>query len=354
MQAFSVAAAPLQRRARSQAASALRASAGGPPPRPRRVTRRAALALAAGALTAGAAARAADSVGSTAAAPADSPRVRSPADATVTNKVFFNVKVGATAAPRIVIGLFGEDAPVSVASFMKVCTGTLRGRGGRTASYAYSQAWRVVKDERIDLGRVKQIDEVNQSPGTAQRQIVLVEVPENRDVNDIAHVVAGAVSVRRGGGAFEFTITPAPAAGGGQLDQENIVIGRVLEGMDAIQAMNSVPTNQKTVRDGFRKVGRVIGDGRAKLDVRSRAGRQFFAQCHTLRSTYRLLALLSHICNPPHCSPASWSTSRCKRLSSRRAGLCREAWGCVCRASCPSLAGGRGPALPEKSTWVSC
>jgi cyclophilin family peptidyl-prolyl cis-trans isomerase len=150
---------------------------------------------------------------------------------------------------------------------LKVCQGTLRGRGGRTVSYAYSQAWRIVKDVRVDLGRVKQIDELNQSPGTPQRQIALIEVPENRDVNDIAHSVAGAVSVRRGGGAFEFSVNPQPAEVGSELDLEDIVIGRVLEGMDTIEAINRVPTNQKTPRDGFRKVGKVIGDGRAKLDV---------------------------------------------------------------------------------------
>jgi peptidylprolyl isomerase len=192
---------------------------------------------------------------------------RSPEDAKVTQKVYLDIKVAGKPQSRVVIGLFGEDAPVSVASFLKVCQGTLRGRGGRTVSYAYSQAWRIVKDVRVDLGRVKQIDELNQSPGTPQRQIALIEVPENRDVNDIAHSVAGAVSVRRGGGAFEFSINPQPAEVGSELDLEDIVIGLVLEGMDTIEAINRVPTNQKTPRDGFRKVGKVIGDGRAKLDV---------------------------------------------------------------------------------------
>lgn len=171
--------------------------------------------------------------------------------------------------PRIVFGLFGEDAPVSVASFLKICAGNLRGRGGRTVGYAYSQAWRVEKGVRIDLGRVKQADEINQSPGTAQKQLILIEVPENRDVNDLGHLVAGTVSTRRGGGAFEFVVTTGPGAvdDGGVLESENIVIGRVLEGMETVAILNQVPTNQKTARDGFRKVGKVIGDGRAKLDL---------------------------------------------------------------------------------------
>lgn len=178
-----------------------------------------------------------------------------------------DVKIGTKAPVRIEIGLFGDDAPKSVESFIKVCNSDLRGRGGRTVGYAYSSAWRIVRDERIDMGRVKQIDEINQAPGTPQRQIIQIEVPENRDVNDIAHTVVGTVSQKRGGGRFEFTITPCPLEVGSQLDEENIVIGRVVSGLDVVEALNQVPTNQKTARDGFRNIGKAIGDGRAKMDV---------------------------------------------------------------------------------------
>jgi cyclophilin family peptidyl-prolyl cis-trans isomerase len=185
-------------------------------------------------------------------------------------QVYFDIAIAGRPAGRVVVGLFGQDAPQSVDSFVKICNGKLRGRGSRTASYAYSIAWRILKDERIDLGRVKQVDEINQSPGKPQRQLVLIAVPENSDTNDLEHSVPGTVSVRKGGGEFEFTITPSAQtnASGARLNSENIVIGRVLEGMDIIDAMNSVPTNQKTVRDGFRNIGKAIGDGRAKLDVR--------------------------------------------------------------------------------------
>lgn len=173
------------------------------------------------------------------------------------------------------IGLFGEDAPQSVAAFKKVCDGSLRGRGGRTVGYAGSQAWRILQGERIDLGRVKQIDEINQSPGTPQRQLVLVEVPENNDANDITHDVAGTVSVKKGGGKFEFIITPNGSSAA-SLDGENVVIGRVLEGLPIVATLDKAPTNQKTPRDGFRKVGRLIGDGRAKLDVSRKVSALWF------------------------------------------------------------------------------
>lgn len=275
--------APLPRAPRDRATrdSVLRASSSRPaqPATPchassRALSRRAALTLGAAALVAPAlpsvgarAAEGAEGDGADESGVVVEPLTRSPADAKVTDRVYIDMKVGGKVLPRVVIGLFGNDAPHAVESFRKVCNGELRGRGGRTVGYAYSQGWRVVKGERVDLGRVKQIDEINQSPGTPQRQLVLIEVPEHRDINDIAHLIPGTVSIRRGGGQFEFTITPNAAPEGSLLDQENLVIGRVLEGMDAIAALDVVPTNQKTARDGFRNVGKVIGDGRAKLDL---------------------------------------------------------------------------------------
>lgn len=191
--------------------------------------------------------------------------VRSPDDARVTDRVFFDIKVAGQAKGRVIVGLFGDDAPQSVAVFKKVCAGDLRGKSGRTVGYRYSLGTKVVKGEHIELGRVNQIDSLNQSPGTPQRQQLVVEPPENREVNDIAHAQPGAISVKRGGGAFEFSVSLAADAG---LNQTNIVIGKVLEGMDVVQALGQVPTNQKTVRDGFRSVGRAIKDSRATIDVR--------------------------------------------------------------------------------------
>ena len=53
----------------------------------------------------------------------------------------------------------------------------------------------------------------------------------------------GAVSVRRGGGAFEFTITPKTNPG---LDKEELVcIGRVLdEDLPVLDALNAIPAKK--------------------------------------------------------------------------------------------------------------
>ena len=58
--------------------------------------------------------------------------------------------------------------------------------------------------------------------------------------NGVAHDAAGLLSVRRGGGSFEFTLTPRPNA---RLDAENLVIGQVLGGMEVLERINTLPTN---------------------------------------------------------------------------------------------------------------
>jgi hypothetical protein len=51
-----------------------------------------------------------------------------------------------------------------------------------------------------------------------------VAAPRNEDINTLIHQ-AGSVSIKKGGGEFEFTISPGPSK---DLDEENIVFGKVL------------------------------------------------------------------------------------------------------------------------------
>ena len=56
------------------------------------------------------------------------------------------------------------------------------------------------------------------------------------------HDSPGVVSMRKGGEFFGFTIAPAPNV---NLDEENVVIGRVIEGMNVISMINEVPTSKE-------------------------------------------------------------------------------------------------------------
>jgi len=53
----------------------------------------------------------------------------------------------------------------------------------------------------------------------------------------LSHDAAGLLSVRRGGGTFDFGITSAPTP---EDDADFAVIGRVVEGMDSVAALDAV------------------------------------------------------------------------------------------------------------------
>lgn len=188
--------------------------------------------------------------------------------AEVTDKIYINIKgfpaastdQPATADQRIVIGLFGKDAPtstlklkqlVSAAGLPSQCSPiterTLQKEQLEAnkvyrkcmdgiddgVPLSYSTVWRIIKDERIDLGAVK-------------GKFVAREYPEWKETTESAlrHDAPGIVSVRRGNeGGFGFTIYPGNgnSVNTQQLDEDHIVVGRVLEGMDIVEALNKIP-----------------------------------------------------------------------------------------------------------------
>lgn len=198
-----------------------------------------------------------------------SPPVRHSAQAadvplTTSHQVYLDISIAGRPADRVTIELFDQAAPATTKTFKSLASGTLRDRTGQTAGYRYAQASRVLKGKCVYLGRLNQIDAANQSPGTPQRLQRLVQFPVNSDNNDITHDKAGLVSMPKGGN-FEFAILAQPMP---ELNETNIVIGRVVNGMETVEKLVNVPTNKKTIRDGYRKIGQVIGDARANVPVR--------------------------------------------------------------------------------------
>ena len=192
---------------------------------------------------------------------------RSSSDAKVTDRIFIDInglptEEGALEVnTRIVIGLFGDDAPGPV-SLLKQLVSTMglpakcRRReeralqreqleankvynsciesGDKGVTYNLSQVWRVSKGKRIDLGAVS-------------GRYIAREYPDFSDggsPNELKHDAPGVVSVRRGNeGGFGFTIYPG-GANASDLDRDNIVVGRVLEGMDVVLRINDIPVVQ--------------------------------------------------------------------------------------------------------------
>ena len=106
-------------------------------------------------------------------------------------------------------------------------------------TYDLSSVWRVIPNERIDLGAVR-------------GKFVSRQNPDFKDSNDLKHDQTGVVSVRKGNdGGFSFTIYPGVEGGNTQvLDADQIVIGRVVEGLDVVKALNAVPVVQNTLGKG--------------------------------------------------------------------------------------------------------
>lgn len=230
---------------------------------------------------------------------------KSTADATITDKIFIEFKglspLSITTdgqnnnsnsnGDRIIIGLFGNDAPQPVSILKqlvtkegykdakckpldatrtlikeqleanKVYNTCMETEDTMGVNYDYATVWRVVKNERMDVGAVS-------------GRFVARENPNFVDSGDsyngssrLRHDAAGVVSVRRGNeGGFGFTIFPgvnrgdnakaieAAAMASRTLDGENIVVGRILEGMDVVQRLNDLPVVKQSA-------GSILGGG---------------------------------------------------------------------------------------------
>ncbi len=64
----------------------------------------------------------------------------------VTEKVFFDIEVGGKNIPRIIIGLYGQDCPITVNNFKSLCTGFTRkvDNNVKTLSYTNCKFHRII------------------------------------------------------------------------------------------------------------------------------------------------------------------------------------------------------------------
>ncbi|KAH9535822.1 hypothetical protein CY35_17G073600 [Sphagnum magellanicum] len=168
---------------------------------------------------------------------------------------------------RIVIGLYGNQVPQTVSNFKAMCTGTAG------SSFEGTIFHRVLQGQYIQAGRqgLKEKGEVA-SPAHLDRN----EDSIRSNSFKLKHTRPGTVSLclsenddeegLKLSGDYrnvEFLITtgPGPAP---QLDNGNIVFGTILEGMDVVSAVSTVPTYKPSSRiRQFNNFAELLGDDRA-------------------------------------------------------------------------------------------
>jgi len=163
----------------------------------------------------------------------------------------------ATTVRRVTIGLFGEQAPDATEKILRLTSPSglaipCRPKAIRDLQREQLQAnavykrcmesqeqgvgwkdstiWRIVSNQRVDIGAVS-------------GKFLARQFPDWTDSNDLHHDAVGVVSVRRGNqGGFGFTVSLStnPRVNA-ELDNSNVVVGRVLDGWDVLQALNQVP-----------------------------------------------------------------------------------------------------------------
>jgi len=205
-------------------------------------------------------------IGVTAALTPDTVLAITTADAKVTSKVKLDISIASAKPRQITLGLFGEAAPEATKLFRTICEGDLR----YSVGYSGAQVSAVVKDEYIDVnkfakGADKKTESYRNEAGVVRlRSLDLSSEVKISDTNDLRHDIDGVLSVQKGGGSFGFTIAPRPNP---SLDDENIVIGRVLTGQEVVKDINDVPITKEDPlgsKTTFSNLGK-FADGRAKM-----------------------------------------------------------------------------------------
>ncbi|KAL1194862.1 Peptidyl-prolyl cis-trans isomerase CYP28 [Cardamine amara subsp. amara] len=194
---------------------------------------------------------------------------------------------------RVVLGLYGRHVPLTVSTFKLMCTSS-------TTSYKNTPVHKIFPGQFFLAGRQGGRRE------TAEVGPLLRKLPRNTDVVNskaflLPHARAGVVSLCLSENDdddetrldpdyrnVEFLITTGPGPCP-QLDGGNIVFGTVLEGLDVVTSIASVPTYKpsENIRQ-FNDFAEFLGDERAQ-NARSLWNRPlktvFISNCGELKVT---------------------------------------------------------------------
>jgi cyclophilin family peptidyl-prolyl cis-trans isomerase len=168
----------------------------------------------------------------------------------------------------IVLGLYGKEAPLSVAKFLKYVDSR--------PNFKRSQFYRLLPGSLVEGGRIAGMTTANLAVTTALQFLGEV-LPSDMsavavDVNNIKHKRRGLLTHPKLEPTPEFGITLAPQA---ELDGTNVVFGELIDGEEFLQQVEVLPVLQdatpgplgdwlKGQKEGYRALARAVGDDRVK------------------------------------------------------------------------------------------
>ncbi|XP_043701653.1 peptidyl-prolyl cis-trans isomerase CYP28, chloroplastic [Telopea speciosissima] len=170
---------------------------------------------------------------------------------------------------RVVFGLYGKHVPLTVSNFKAMCTGS------SGSSYKGTLVQKIFPGEFLIAGRQGRKDK-----GEVRPPLDLARNTETVDPRSflLTHSRAGVLSLclsendddeqikldpNYRNAEFLVTTGPGPCP---QLDNRNIVFGAVLEGLDVVTAIASIPTYKPGERiRQFNDFAELLGDERAQV-----------------------------------------------------------------------------------------
>ncbi|XAR66807.1 Peptidylprolyl isomerase [Bertholletia excelsa] len=170
---------------------------------------------------------------------------------------------------RLVLGLYGNLVPVTVFNFKAMCTGQSGSsyRGTLVQKIFPGQFFVAGRQGRRDRGEVKPPVDLARNTETVSSQAFLLGhsrpgtvslcLSENDDDDEIK------LDPNYRNVEFLITTGPGPCP---QLDSRNIVFGTVLEGLDVVTTIASIPTYKPAERiRQYNNLAQFLGDERAKI-----------------------------------------------------------------------------------------
>eukprot|EP00930_Biecheleria_cincta_P016540 TRINITY_DN13414_c0_g1_i2.p1 TRINITY_DN13414_c0_g1~~TRINITY_DN13414_c0_g1_i2.p1 ORF type:complete len:201 (+),score=26.48 TRINITY_DN13414_c0_g1_i2:57-605(+) len=148
----------------------------------------------------------------------------------ITSKVFFDVAIGGKSAGRIVMGLYGEHVPKTVANFETLC----KCNKGPPLCYKGTPFHRIIPGFMIQGG------DTTRGDGTGGVSIYGGRFEDEKF--GVAHDRPGLLSMANAGpntNGSQFFITTVPTP---HLDGRHVVFGEVVDGMQVVQTLESQGT----------------------------------------------------------------------------------------------------------------